>query len=85
VADLELTEGKTKVLHARLEEMGLLNALFVNGDSAHDAPAFMRASKNIPWVHLLSGLRTNVVELLRRQDVVLTKQAVQHFEKRLLR
>ena len=83
VDNLNLTEPKTKLLHARLEELGLLNALFVDGEEFHEAPEFLQACKNIPWVQLASGLRANTLDILRRENLVLTRRAVEHLEGRL--
>ena len=83
VDNLALSDPKTKVLYARLEELGLLNALFVDGEEFHEAPEFLMASKNIPWVQLVSGLRANTLDILRRENLVLTKRAVAHLEDRL--
>jgi len=80
----ELDEPKTKLLAQKLEEHGLSNALFVDGEEFHDSPNFFLASKNLPWINLVSGLRANVVELLRRENVVLSRRAVEHLEQRLL-
>jgi len=82
--DFELEHAKTQLLFQRLEELGIRNALFVDGEEFHDSPEFFQASKNIPWMQLVSGLRANVVEILRRENVVLSRRALQHLEKRLL-
>jgi len=84
VDNLSLADPKTKLLHARLEELGLLNSLVVDGEEFHEAPDFLRACKNIPWVQLVSGLRANTLDILRRENLVLTKRAVAHLEDRLL-
>jgi len=84
MADLDLDEPKTRLLHQRLEELDVTNAVFVSGGETHEAPDFFRSSKNIPWVELESGLRANVLGLLKREKVVLTLSAVEHLQERLL-
>ena len=48
----------------------------VNGD-------FARAAANIPNVDVLPQQGANVYDILRRETLVLTKDAVKHLEERL--
>jgi len=77
----ELKEGKTKELTAKLEKLGLANALFVDGNEV-DAN-FKRAVQNIPNVDVLPSQGANVYDILRRHTLVLTKAAVAKLEERL--
>jgi len=77
----ELKEGKTKELIAKLEKLGLANALFVGG---HEVDAnFNRAVQNIPNIDVLPSQGANVYDILRRHTLVLTKAAVANLEERL--
>jgi len=46
-----MPEGKTKILKARFEKLGLTNALFVDGSDLDDG--FARAARNIPNIDVL--------------------------------
>jgi large subunit ribosomal protein L4 len=52
-----------------------------------DGPAidegFMRAARNLPRVDVLPQQGANVYDILRRDTLVLTRDAVQHLEARL--
>ena len=72
--------GKTKVLIANFEKLGLSNALIIDG-AAVDA-GFAQAARNIPNVDVLPVQGINVYDILRRQKLVLTKAAVEALEAR---
>jgi large subunit ribosomal protein L4 len=74
-------EGKTKALKARLEALGLKNALVVDGPDV-DA-AFGRAARNLPEIDVLPVRGLNVYDILRRKQLVLTKAALAGIEERL--
>jgi large subunit ribosomal protein L4 len=73
-------DGKTKALAANFEKLGLRNALIIDG-AALDA-GFARAARNIPNVDVLPVQGINVYDILRRQQLVLTKAAVEALEAR---
>ena len=73
-------EAKTKALAARLANLGLSNALVVDG-SEIDAN-FRLASRNIPAIDVLPIDGINVYDILRREKLVLTKAAVTALEER---
>ncbi|WP_262691193.1 50S ribosomal protein L4 [Kordiimonas aestuarii] len=77
----ELKDGKTKELSAKLEKLGLANALFVDGAEVNEN--FKRAVSNIPNVDVLPSQGANVYDILRRDTLVLTKAAVAKLEERL--
>jgi large subunit ribosomal protein L4 len=72
---------KTKELAARLSKLGWTSVLFIDG-AAVDGN-FAMASRNIPYVDVLPQLGANVYDILRRDTLVLTKDAVQALEARL--
>jgi large subunit ribosomal protein L4 len=72
--------GKTKALISTFEKLGLKNALIVDG-AAVDAN-FAQAARNIPNVDVLPVQGINVYDILRRQQLVLTKAAVEALEAR---
>lgn len=70
-----LTEAKTAALRANFEKIGLKNALVIAGPEV-DAN-FKLAARNIPNVDVLPNAGLNVYDVLRRQTLVLTKDAVE--------
>ena len=72
--------GKTKVLAANFEKLGLKNVLVIDG-TAVDV-GFARAAHNIPNVDVLPVQGINVYDILRRVQLVLTKAALEALEAR---
>jgi len=70
-----LTEAKTAALRANFDKIGLKNALVIAGPEV-DAN-FKLAARNIPNVDVLPNAGLNVYDVLRRQTLVLTKDAVE--------
>lgn len=81
VDDIELKDGKTKSLVAKLGKLGLTNALFIGGSEVNDG--FKQAIQNIPNVDVLPTQGINVYDVLRRDTLVLTKAALKNLEERL--
>lgn len=68
-------EAKTADLRKRLEKLGVQNALFIAG--AEVDPNLARAARNIPDLDVLPTAGLNVYDILRRRQLVLTKDAVE--------
>jgi large subunit ribosomal protein L4 len=77
----KLAEGKTKELAKRFAKLGWGSVLVIDGPSV-DAN-FARAARNLPQVDVLPQQGANVYDILRRDTLVLTRDAVQHLEARL--
>lgn len=77
----KLDEHKTKPLAAKLEKMGIKSALFIDG--ANLDPNFSKAIRNIKNIDLLPEQGANVYDILRRDFLVLTKNAVEQLQERL--
>jgi large subunit ribosomal protein L4 len=73
--------AKTKPMAERLAAMGLRGALFIDGPELD--PNFVLATRNLPDVDLLPEQGANVYDILRRDVLVLTRDAVRHLEERL--
>ena len=73
--------GKTKDLSAKLKKLGLASVLFIDGAVVNEK--FALAARNIPNVDVLPQQGANVYDILRRDTLVLTKEAVQHLVERL--
>ena len=81
VDQAKLADGKTKELVQRFRKLGLASVLVIDGPTL-DAN-FARAARNLPQVDVLPQQGANVYDILRRDMLVLTKDAVQHLEARL--
>ncbi len=77
----KLAQPKTKDLVAAFAKLGWNSVLIVDGPALDEN--FRRATANIPGVDLLPQQGANVYDILRRDTLVLTKDAVQHLEARL--
>lgn len=78
---LKLPEVKTKELVSKMEKMGLKSALFVGG--AELDTNFKLAARNIVGIDVLPQQGANVYDILRRDTLVLTKEAAENLEARL--
>jgi large subunit ribosomal protein L4 len=76
-----LDEGKTKLLGERLAKLGWESVLIIDGTTLDQN--FARAASNLPKVDLLPQQGANVYDILRRDTLVLTRDAVQQLEARL--
>ena len=77
----KLNEHKTKLLAQKLTKMGLTSVLFIDG--ANLDPNFTKAARNIPHIDVLPEQGANVYDILRRDVLVLTTNAVEQLQERL--
>lgn len=73
-------EAKTKALRVRFDALGWDSVLIIDG-AVDDG--FARAARNLPKVDVLPEKGANVYDILRRDTLVLTRDAVQQLEARL--
>jgi large subunit ribosomal protein L4 len=76
-----IDEAKTRVLRARLATLGWDSVLIIDGSVVDEV--FARAARNLPCVDVLPQQGANVYDILRRDTLVLTCEAVRHLEARL--
>ena len=81
IVDKLQSDGKTASLRAKLHDLGVLNALII-GDEKLDNQ-FAQAAANIPLVDVLPPQGINVYDAVRRDMLVMTKEAVNYVEERL--
>jgi large subunit ribosomal protein L4 len=81
VDGLSVDGPKTKALRQKLDGLGIANALLVGGAIIDDG--FRLAARNIINLDVLPVHGINVYDVLRREKLVLTKEAVQVLEERL--
>ena len=77
----KLSAPKTKDLATRLKALGWGSVLVIDGPALDDN--FALASRNMPFVDVLPSVGANVYDILRRDTLVLTKDAVAALEARL--
>lgn len=87
VDDLKLPAIKTKDLLAKMDKMGLISkegrvsALFIGGSELDDN--FSLSARNIVGIDVLPQQGANVYDIMRRDTLVLTKEAAENLEARL--
>jgi len=74
-------EAKTKVFRARLAALGWDSVLIIDGSVVEEN--FARATRNLPRVDVMPQQGANVFDILRRDTLVLTREAVRQLEARL--
>ncbi|MGO1078229.1 50S ribosomal protein L4 [Inquilinus sp. CA228] len=72
---------KTKGLAAKLTALGLDSALILAGEQIDTN--FALAARNLPSIDVLPSQGANVYDILRRDTLVLSRQAVEQLEARL--
>ena len=80
VDTLASTEGKTAALRTQFGKLDWANALIIDGATLDEN--FALAARNIPQIDVLPVQGINVVDILRRQKLVLTKAALEALEAR---
>ena len=80
VDSLDVAEGKTKSLVGQLEKNGAKSVLFIDGDATN--VSFARASANLAGVNMLPSMGANVYDILKHDQLVLTRAAVEALEAR---
>ena len=77
----KIDEAKTKVLRALLDAFGWESVLIIDGSTVDQG--FARAAHNLPKVDVLPQQGANVYDILRRDTLVLTRDAAAQLEARL--
>jgi large subunit ribosomal protein L4 len=81
VDSLALKTNKTKDLAKILETFGFKSALFIDADQVNEN--FSCAASNIVGIDALPHQGLNVYDILRRDNLILTKAAIEKVEGRL--
>ena len=74
-------DSKTKTLAQRFENLGWHSVLIIGGPELDQG--FAKAARNLPEVDVLPLAGANVYDIMRRDTLVLTRDAVQGLEARL--
>ena len=79
--DAKAKDHKTKPMAANMKKLELDNALIIGG--AEVDVNFARATANLPRIDVLPSKGANVYDILRRETLVLTKDAVKDITDKL--
>lgn len=79
--EAKLSAPKTKDLQSKLNVLGLKNCLVIDGKGVDEN--FALASRNIEGIDILPAIGANVYDILRKDKLVLTKEAVDCLKERL--
>jgi large subunit ribosomal protein L4 len=77
----KVDQAKTKALRQRLDAFGWESVLIIDGSAVDES--FLRAARNLPKVDVLPQQGANVYDIMRRDTLVLTRDAVEKLEARL--
>ena len=81
IDDAALKTAKTADLRKQLAKLGVTNGLVVTGATVEEN--FAKAASNIPNLDVIPSAGANVYDILKRHQLVLTKEAVADLEARL--
>ena len=81
IVDKLISDGKTTSLKTKLTDLGAVNALVIGGETLEKD--FVRAAANIPLIDVLPSQGINVYDAVRRDILIMTKDAVEFVEERL--
>jgi large subunit ribosomal protein L4 len=76
-----MTEPKTGALAKQFAALGWTSVLIIDGPELDQN--FARAARNLPGIDVLPQQGANVYDIMRRDTLVVTRDAVQHLEARL--
>ncbi len=81
ILDAAKADGKTAPLARQVKTLGWKRALVIDGVTVDEG--FIRAAANIPGLDVLPSKGANVLDILRRDTLVLTKAGLEALEGRL--
>ncbi|MBL8562257.1 MAG: 50S ribosomal protein L4 [Gemmobacter sp.] len=81
VENLAMAEGKTAFLAKAAKELGWKRVLIIDGADLN--VNFVQAARNIETIDVLPSIGANVYDILKRDQLVITKAGVEALEARL--
>lgn len=81
IDEAKAKDHKTKAMVAAFEKLGIGSALIIAGKEIEGN--FEKATRNIPLVDVLPSAGANVYDILRRETLVLTRDAIADLTERL--
>lgn len=82
LGDLKLKECKTAILKTKIKKMKIDSALFVGGSKIQDN--FLFALRNIPNIDILPYQGMNVLNIMKRDYLVISEEALNSINTRFL-
>ena len=76
-----MTEAKTAILAKAAKELGWKRVLIIDGAEINEN--FARAARNIDTIDVLPSMGANVYDILKRDQLVITKAGIEALEARL--
>ena len=80
ISNLDIKSGKTGSLKKNFKKLDITSALFVGGSKIENN--FIFASRNIPNIDVLPSRGINVYSIIKRDQLVLTEDAISYINKR---
>ena len=80
INELKMSEPKTNLFRSKLAGLKLDSALFIDGKDIDNN--FLLASKNVPKIDILPVAGINVYDILKRDYLVLSENAVNGIKER---
>jgi large subunit ribosomal protein L4 len=77
----EMAEAKTSLLAKAAKELGWKRVLIIDGAAVNEN--FAKAARNIEGIDVLPSMGANVYDILKRDQLVITKAGVEALEARL--
>jgi len=81
VENLAIAEGKTAFLAKAAKELGWKRVLIIDGADLNEN--FVLAARNIETIDVLPSMGANVYDILKRDQLVITKAGIEALEARL--
>tara|TARA_B100000686_G_C16753406_1_gene953949 strand:- start:954 stop:1574 length:621 start_codon:yes stop_codon:yes gene_type:complete len=81
IDSINIQGAKTKVLAEKFSKLGWESVLIISGSEID--VNFQKAAKNIPGIYVIGQQGANVYDILRRETLILTREAVEQLEARL--
>ena len=81
VIDAAVSDGKTSALAKAVANLGWKRALIIDGAAVNEN--FAQAARNIEGLDILPTMGANVVDILKRDTLVITKAGLEALEARL--
>ena len=75
-------DSKTKKTSKSLEKLKINNLLIVLGDKDNQSD-FLKSIQNIPRVDLIKQIGLNVYDLMKKDNIFFTEQAITELQERL--
>lgn len=81
IKDINISDAKTATVSKQLRQLGFTSALIISGAEVNSN--FKKAASNIKKLDVLPSIGANVYDILRREQLVLTEDAVKALQERL--